>query len=86
MKKKFLVFSLMLCFLVSGCTTSTRCGECVGLNGTEKVGVVYKYNALNIALAIIFFETVFVPVVVALDCVKCPLEDEKGCHDESATF
>ncbi len=83
--KRFIPILLIICFLftTTGCTDATHCGSFIGINDVEKPNITYKYNALNICLAIIFVETVFVPVVVVLSCLKCPVENkETGCVDE----
>jgi hypothetical protein len=62
--------------MLAGCTTSTPHGQCIGLNGTENPAKVYEYNATNIVVGVIFMETIFVPVIVALDELKCPIADK----------
>jgi hypothetical protein len=70
--KKTIVAALMLA-LLAGCTTKTQYGECIGAFEDKKPGVEYKLSALNLALAIVFSETIVVPIVVIADETRCPV-------------
>jgi hypothetical protein len=65
---------VMLLILLSACTTQTEYGKCVGINDAQKPNLVYKASGWNIAMSIIFFETVFVPIVVVMDDLYCPVD------------
>lgn len=71
--KKFISTVLIVSLLsLTACTNSTEYGECIGINDQENPALHYKYSAWNIALAIIFSETIFVPLIVIFDDLKCP--------------
>ena len=76
MKKLSLVFLAMTMFLAA-CTTEVRVGDkyvpCVGLSDDDRDPAYhYRVSIWNMAGAVIFFETVFVPIYVALDNFYCP--------------
>lgn len=62
-----------LALLLSGCTTETTFGECVGAFDDEDPALVYRTSGRNVALAIVFSETVWVPVNVIGWNAKCPV-------------
>lgn len=70
--KKFIAIALILLFL-SGCTTRTSFGECIGITDNPKPNLVYKVSYWNLFMAFIFSETIIVPVVVVFDSLKCPI-------------
>ena len=60
--------------MLAGCTTRTEYGECVGLDdGSRKPDLHYKLSGWNIAMAILFAETIVVPIVVVVDDLYCPI-------------
>ena len=72
MKKLFL--ALIMSVFLTGCTTSTHLGQCIGVTDTPKPGLVYKVSYWNLFMAFIFSETIIVPLVVVFDSIKCPVE------------
>jgi hypothetical protein len=64
---------LLLAALAVGCTTRTEYGKCIGLVDDGQPGLHYKLSAWNLALAVVFSETIVVPIVVAVDDAKCPM-------------
>lgn len=71
--KKFMMLA-MVAVMLSACTEATEFGECIGLNSAlEDPELIYEYNAFNIAVGIIFAETIVVPIVVLVDQLKCPV-------------
>lgn len=58
--------------LLSGCTSKNEYGECIGAFDDKKPGVEYKLSVWNTVLAVIFVETVVVPVVVVANQARCP--------------
>ncbi len=70
---KRLLGLLLLISFMSGCTSSTEHGECIGILDDPKPNLRYDYNGGNILLAIIFSETIVVPLVVVFDDLKCPV-------------
>lgn len=69
--KKFLMLTLICASLV-GCDSHNEHGKCIGLLDDGEPGVRYELSILNTALAIIFVETVIVPVVIVAKETKCP--------------
>ncbi len=65
--------ALSLCILISGCTTNTPFGPCIGAFDDRDPHLIYKPSGWNIALGIVFIETVFVPVIVLIDETQCPI-------------
>lgn len=68
-----LIVALALSLMLSGCTSSTTYGSCVGINGDKDPTLRYDYDTGNIIMAIIFSETIVVPVVVVLSALECPV-------------
>lgn len=71
---KLNVLLLALALAVSGCTTRTSGGECIGIADEKVPGVKYKLDGWNLFLAVVFSETIVVPVVVVADELMCPVE------------
>jgi len=65
--------ALILAALLCGCTSRTEFGECVGVGGDKRHDLSYKASGWNVFLAVLFFETIAVPVVVAVDQLYCPV-------------
>lgn len=74
--KKAITAALLLA-LLAGCTTRTEHGECIGAFDDKKPGVEYKLSGWNLFLAIVFSETIVVPVVVVADEFRCPVAETK---------
>lgn len=70
--KTVVLLSLLLCF--SACSTSTDLGECIGVSDKENKKYEYEVNLKNVFLAIIFSETLIVPINVVGWNLKCPME------------
>lgn len=64
---------LTLAALLSGCTSKTEFGECIGAFDDKKPGLEYKLSVWNTVLAVIFVETIVVPVVVVANQARCPV-------------
>ena len=58
---------------VLACRTETEYGKCVGLNDQRDSTLVYRGSTRNIVIAVVFVETIFVPVIVALNEYACPV-------------
>lgn len=69
---KKIIISLIICML-SGCTTATNFGPCIGIGDTPNPNLQYQTNALNVILGIVFVETIIVPAVVIISEVSCPV-------------
>lgn len=70
--KNIAIIAVILAML-AGCTARTEHGECIGLADDKDPALTYKLSAMNLAMAIIFFETIIVPIVVAVDQTFCPI-------------
>ena len=71
MKKLLIVLVLMA---VAGCRSETEFGQCVGLDSQEdNPELVYSFSTRNAVVAVVFVETVVVPVVWILDYARCPV-------------
>jgi len=79
--KKFMIVAL-LAVMLSACTEATEFGDCIGLNGPVDSELIYEYDAWNIAMGVIFSETLIVPIVVALDGYKCPIATTRPVEAE----
>lgn len=71
MKKTMAI--LFLAAALSGCTSSTEFGKCIGAFDDKDPKLTYKVSILNTVLAIIFVETIIVPVWVVVDEALCPV-------------
>jgi hypothetical protein len=69
---KTLVAAFILACLV-GCTDTTAFGACVGISDQPNPALLYKPSVRNIVIAIIFSETIIVPVVVIVNQLNCPI-------------
>jgi hypothetical protein len=70
--KKLAILAMMLVVL-SGCTRSTDFGKCIGITDDKKPGLEYSVSYWNVFLGFIFSWTAVVPVVVAVDSLRCPV-------------
>lgn len=70
--KKIIVLAVFAAFL-SGCTTKTEYGECIGVLQDKKPDLEYKLSIWNTVLAVVFSETVVVPIVVVANEHSCPV-------------
>ncbi len=72
--KKFaaaLLASLALC--VSGCTSKTDFGPCIGAFDDKDPSLIYKANGWNIAMGVVFVELIVPPIIVIVDETLCPI-------------
>lgn len=76
MKKAIAILAIMA--LLTGCTSSNEFGECIGAFDDKKPGADYKLSVWNTVLAVIFVETVVVPVVVVANQSLCPTGPAKA--------
>jgi hypothetical protein len=63
----------LFAILAAGCTTKTEYGECIGVLQDKKPDLEYKLSGWNTFLAIVFSETIVVPIVVVADEFQCPV-------------
>jgi len=66
-------YLLLLALMLGACTSSTRYGECIGVTDDPDPTLVYHVPANNVVVAVIFSETIVVPLVVLFSEVKCPI-------------
>ena len=59
--------------LLSGCTSRTEFGDCVGLADDKKPELIYKVSAWNIVVSILFAGLIAPPVYVLVDETFCPV-------------
>lgn len=74
MKNTLTALMLVVALAASGCTTHTSGGECIGLADDKVAGVKYDLSYWNIFVAVMFSETIIVPVVVVAKELQCPRE------------
>lgn len=79
----------LLCVVtMSGaCTCSTSVGECIGVQTNKDPRLIYEASVWNIILAVIFSETIIVPLAVAFDSAYCPTATRETacCAADGAT-
>lgn len=63
---------LLAVALMVGCTSKNEYGDCIGAFDDKKPGVEYKLSIWNTFLAVVFVETVVVPIVVVANKTRCP--------------
>ena len=73
------VLAVCMVLALSGCTSSTEFGACVGAFDDKDPSLKYKLSANNLVWAILGFGLVAPPIVVAVDETFCPV----GRKDES---
>lgn len=72
MKKLVCALLVVAMLALTGCTSRTAFGPCIGAFEDESPNLHYKVSVWNTILAIIFFETIVVPIVVIASEAKCP--------------
>ncbi len=70
---KYLLFVLLLV----GCTTHTEFGSCIGLLDKQNPKVEYELSVWNGFVAILFSETVVVPIYTVAKDISCPYKEVK---------
>ena len=63
----------VLLLAAAACQSSTVHGECIGVFGDQDPALRYRVSTRNVVLGIVFIETVFVPAVVVLSEIQCPV-------------
>lgn len=72
MKRTFII--VLSAVLLLGCTTHTQYGKCIGLADDKNPALIYKVDAWNVFLGIVFFKTIIVPLYVVIDNTFCPVD------------
>lgn len=70
---KKIILCAAIAIIAAGCTTKTEYGECIGVLQDKKPDLEYKLSGWNTFLAIVFSETIVVPIVVVADEFQCPV-------------
>lgn len=80
MKTKTVVLTLLMLFMLcfSGCRKDTRYGECVGVltASSHDPNLKYETSFRNAVLAVVFIETVVVPVLIVGWMLFCPVDEK----------
>lgn len=69
--KKLIIVACLLA--LAGCETRTDYGECKGAFDQRSPQLEYKLSIRNTVLGVVFFETIFVPVIVVANDAVCPV-------------
>lgn len=75
---KKLLLGLCMVAALTGCTSRTEYGSCVGVNDTQDPALHYKVSSWNVAMGIIFIETIIAPIVVVNDQLYCPVGKQQA--------
>lgn len=67
-----LIIAATIIATLSGCTSKTEYGDCVGILQDKKPELKYELSVWNTVMAVIFSETIVVPVVVVANQHSCP--------------
>jgi len=79
---RLVIFILGLAIILTGCTSQTQFGDCIGLADAKKPDLVYKVSATNLIVAILTFELIAPPVIVAVNETFCPIGRKDGGQSE----
>jgi len=69
MKKLLIILLIGL----SGCTSHTSYGDCIGAFDDKNPSLVYKLNVWNLVVGVFFVGMVVPPIVVIADETLCPV-------------
>lgn len=72
MRKKLIAVAV-LGALLTGCASKNEYGDCIGAFDDGEPGMKYKLSIRNTVLAVMFSETIFVPVIVIANETRCPV-------------
>lgn len=75
MKKFGIVLSLLTLIVVAGCQGRTEYGECLGIQDDNlmKPNLEYRVSVRNTVLGVIFFQSIFAPVIWLAADFRCPV-------------
>jgi len=73
-----IAFVMAFCLLSVGCDSETEYGQCVGIQDVRQAeqdnpGVLYRVSGWNVAMGVIFLETIFAPIIWLAADFKCPV-------------
>lgn len=63
----------IMALAMSGCASKTSFGKCIGILDQEDPKIEYELSTQNIVIGSIFLASVFVPALVVLKQLKCPV-------------
>ncbi len=72
MKRTFII--VLSTVLLLGCNTHSQYGKCICLADDKNPALIYKVDAWNVFLEIVFFKTIIVPLYVVIDNAFCPVD------------
>lgn len=72
-KMKSILLACVVVMVLAGCTSSTEFGPCVGIGEDKNPALQYKLSANNLVWAILGFEIIAPPVIVAVNEIYCPV-------------
>lgn len=64
---------VILAVILSGCTSKTEFGPCIGLGEDRNPALEYRLSANNLVWAVLGFELLAPPIVVAVNETFCPV-------------
>jgi hypothetical protein len=70
---KNIIALLVLAASLSACTSKTQYGDCIGVLQEKKPNLTYELSVWNTVLAVVFSETIVVPIVVVANQHSCPV-------------
>ena len=56
-----------------GCNSTTSYGDCIGLDDEKDPKLNYSVSVWNLIGAVVFVETIIVPIYVCLENIQCPV-------------
>jgi len=71
MKKITILFIFLV--LLSGCTTRTEYGDCIGALDDKNPSLLYKLSAWNLFVGIFFSGLIVPPIIVLANETICPV-------------
>lgn len=71
-------YLLILSLFLTGCTSKTEFGNCIGIGDDKKPDLIYKVSSSNIIIGILLMELIAPPIVVLADEFYCPIA-KKSC-------
>jgi len=68
-----ILIAIFMIGILAGCASSTEFGPCVGIGDAQNPHLIYKVSARNLIIAILGFQMIAPPVIVAVDETFCPV-------------
>ncbi len=77
------IMSIFLLLSLGACTSHTEHGECVGLLDQHKPNLNYEVSVWNGFVAIVFGETIIVPLYTLAKQIQCPVSEKPSIEQGS---